>query len=257
MLRLVARGPAPPTRPTTSGRSGSSSSSTRPGWPYREKAPVNWCPSCKTVLADEQVIDGVCERCGTRGRAARARAVVLPHHRATRSGCSTTSTGSTGRRRRRPPSATGSAAARAPSSDFPVRAAGDDADARSSRPGPTRVFGVTYMVLAPEHPLVDRARDRRAARRGRAPTARTPRAVKDVDRVDADAREDRRLHRRHAINPANGERVPIWIADYVLIELRHRRDHGRARRTTSATSSSPTKFGLDDPRGDRAAGRRR
>ena len=42
----------------------------------------------------------------------------------------------------------------------------------------------------------------------------------------------------HAINPVTGEQIPIWIADYVLLELRHRRDHGRARRTTSATSLS-------------------
>ena len=51
------------------------------GLAYRKESAVNWCPNDQTVLANEQVIDGRCERCGARGRAAPARAVVLPHHR--------------------------------------------------------------------------------------------------------------------------------------------------------------------------------
>ncbi len=51
------------------------------GLAYRKEAAVKWCPNDQTVLANEQVIDGRCERCGARGRAAPARAVVLPHHR--------------------------------------------------------------------------------------------------------------------------------------------------------------------------------
>ena len=51
------------------------------GLAYRKEAAVNWCPNDATVLANEQVIDGRCERCGYAGRGAPARAVVLPHHR--------------------------------------------------------------------------------------------------------------------------------------------------------------------------------
>ena len=51
------------------------------GLAYRKEAAVNWCPNDATVLANEQVIDGRCERCGNAGRGAPARAVVLPHHR--------------------------------------------------------------------------------------------------------------------------------------------------------------------------------
>ena len=51
------------------------------GLAYRKRSTVNWCPSDQTVLANEQVVDGACWRCGTTGRDARSRAVVLPHHR--------------------------------------------------------------------------------------------------------------------------------------------------------------------------------
>ena len=51
------------------------------GLAYKKEAPVNWCPSCQTVLANEQVIEGACERCDTAGGGQEADAVVLPHHR--------------------------------------------------------------------------------------------------------------------------------------------------------------------------------
>ena len=58
------------------------------GLAYRRRATVNWCPSCKTVLANEQVVDGACWRCGTTVEPARPGAVVLPHHRITPTTCS-------------------------------------------------------------------------------------------------------------------------------------------------------------------------
>ena len=59
------------------------------GLAYRKEAPVNWCPNDQTVLANEQVIDGRCERCGAEVEAKSLDAVVLPHHRRTRTRCST------------------------------------------------------------------------------------------------------------------------------------------------------------------------
>ena len=60
------------------------------GLAYKREAPVNWCPVDQTVLANEQVIDGHCERCGAPGREPRAGAVVLQDHRLRRSACWTT-----------------------------------------------------------------------------------------------------------------------------------------------------------------------
>ena len=59
------------------------------GQVYRKAALVNWCPNDQTILANEQVRDGRCERCGAEVEATQARRVVLPDHRVRRSSCST------------------------------------------------------------------------------------------------------------------------------------------------------------------------
>ena len=70
------------------------------GLAYRKRSTVNWCASCQTVLANEQVVDGGCWRCGTPVDDARAGAVVLPHHRTTPTSCSTACASSTSGPRR-------------------------------------------------------------------------------------------------------------------------------------------------------------
>ena len=113
-----------------------------------------------------------------------------------------------------------------------------DARSASSRRGPTRCSARPTWCSRP------------STRWSTQLTTPAQRAAVDAYRRGGSAQERPRAHRRwprtktgvftgaYAINPVNGEQIPIWIADYVLGELRHRRDHGRARRTTSATSSS-------------------
>ena len=117
---------------------------------------------------------------------------------------------------------------------------------------PDTLFGATFMVLAPEHPLVERITTDEAS--GAGPRVRREGAQGDRDRAAVDrAREDGRLTGGFAINPVNGERIPIWVADYVLMATAPARSWP-CRRTTSATSSSRTTYRPADPRGDRAAG---
>ena len=206
------------------------------GLAYRKEAPVNWCPNDQTVLANEQVIDGRCERCGAEVECAEPRAVVLPDHRLRRRAARRD-----GRRSSWPERVL------TMQRNWIGRSEGAEVDLprRRSRRGRCPVF-----TTRPGHALrrdVLRARARaparRAARRG---TRRTSEAVRDYVRArGGDARPSERAEAkekdgvftgRYAVNPVNGERDPDLGRRLRADGVRHRRDHGRARRTTSATS---------------------
>ena len=180
----------------------------------RREAPANWCPSCKTVLANEQVIQGLCERCDS---AVEQRLLPQWFFKITRYAqrlldniegldwsevTRKAQTNWIGR----------SEGARI---DFPV--ANHDAVINVFTTRPDTLFGATYMVLAPEHPLVD--------------TITTPDRSADVEEYRAqvtarDLVERQKLDKEktgvflgsYAINPGTDARIPIWIADYVLME---------------------------------------
>ena len=155
--------------------------------------------------------------------------------------CSTTSTSSTGPSGSRPCSATGSAAPRAPSSTSPVE--------RHRRPSirvyttrPDTSFGMTYVVLAPEHPLVAADHDRRAPGRGRGVRRRRPATPSEIDRLVIGGRAAPSAASPpapDAVNPFNGEPVPDLHR-----RLRARRPTAPGRSwpcpaRTSATGTSP------------------
>ena len=165
------------------------------GLAYKKAAAVNWCPTDKTVLANEQVEDGLCERCGTRRRAARARAVVLPHLRLRRAPAE----------QPRLARLVGDHQAGAAQLDRPVararscasRVAGTrrSADVAVFTTRADTIFGATYLVLAPEHPLVRRVTT--DAQRGA--VQRVPgcaHASRTSCRARATQGQDRRVHRR-------------------------------------------------------------
>ena len=194
------------------------------GLAYRAKAPVNWCPGCQTVLANEQVLaDGTCERSGDVVEQARPRAVVLPDHRLRRRAA--------GRPRR--PRLARAGQDHAAQLDRPLRGRrvrppveGRDGSRRATAARrvfttrPDTGFGMTYAVVAPEHPLVDELTtpEHRAA----VEELRTRAAAStDVERM-AETGADR-LDKRGAftgssvVNPFTGRGVPIYVADYVLM----------------------------------------
>ena len=159
------------------------------GLAYRKEAAVNWCPKDATVLANEQVIDGALRALRHRGRAAPARAVVLPHHRLRRPPARRPGRRSTGRSTWSRCSATGSAAPRAPRSRSPSPRSAVDYSVFTTRPD--TLFGATFFVMAPEHPdvlrlaagteheqavrdYVNQRADREQARSAPTPSARRP-----------------------------------------------------------------------------------
>jgi leucyl-tRNA synthetase len=195
------------------------------GLAERKTGVVNWCPNDKTVLADEQVIDGHCERCG-----ALVERRELPHWalRITAYADRLLDHLETLDWSERVKAAQRHWIGRSRGVEFTLAIAGhDDAQVSVFTTRPDTVFGVTFVVLSPEHPLVERiitpARHADvAAYRASAPARRAERETRrDAERetdADAEAIPTGVFTGAYAIHPITSEQVPIWIADYVLMD---------------------------------------
>ncbi|HXH27940.1 MAG TPA: class I tRNA ligase family protein, partial [Candidatus Polarisedimenticolia bacterium] len=180
------------------------------GLAYQAMVPINWCPTDRTGLANEEVHNGCCERCGTPVERRDMRqwmlritayadrlledlqeldwpesTLAMQRHWIGRS--------------------------EGAEIDFPTPAG--PLTVFTTRPD--TVFGATYMVLAPEHPLVGalttpERRDEVESYRARA------RAKSDLERTDLAKSKTGVPTGGHAVNPASGASIPVWIADYVL-----------------------------------------
>ena len=183
------------------------------GLAEKRLAPVNWCPSCKTVLADEQVISGRCERCSSdvthRDLEQWFLKITQYADRLLNNleqldwseVIKTAQRNWIGRRE-------------GLEMTFPLEGSDESITFFTTRPD--TIFGATFMALAPEHPLVERIT--------------TPEQRSAVEQYRAEAMRktavDRQAMERsgvftgaHAINPLNGDRLPIWVADYVLMAV--------------------------------------
>ncbi|MCL2149571.1 MAG: leucine--tRNA ligase [Dehalococcoidia bacterium] len=189
------------------------------GLAYRAKAPVNWCPACKAVLANEQVVDGSCWRCEAPVarrdleqwffRITRYADELMRHdHLDWPERIKTMQANWVGR-----------------SEGTEIAFALESGDSNTSgNPGEIKVFttrpdtayGVTFMVLAPEHPLVASitAPDRRTAIDE---YIRQVRMRTEIERLSVDKEKDGVFTGAYATNRLNDERVPVFIADYVLL----------------------------------------
>jgi leucyl-tRNA synthetase len=180
---------------------------------YRKKAPVDWCPSCNTTLAREQVVgeERLCERCETPVikkelaqwffRTTRYAEELLDFSRIDWP------------ERVRVLEERWIGRSEGAHIDFPTEA-GEPIRVFTTRPD--TLWGATFLVLAPEHPLVERltSPDRCAA--VAAYVAQTARQS-DLQRETADREKTGVFTGGFAVNPGTGERVPVWIADYVLM----------------------------------------
>ena len=185
------------------------------GLAERRQAPVNWCSSCKTVLANEQVQGGQCERCDT------------PVEQRQLPQWFFKITNYAERLLANLPGIDWSATTKkaqvnwigrsdGAQVDFPVVGMGDGVAVRVFTTRPDTLFGATYMVLAPEHPLVDALAT--AAQRGAVDAYRE--AVRKQDLVERQKVEKDKtgvFTGGFCVNPVNGARIPVWIADYVLM----------------------------------------
>ncbi|UCG10610.1 MAG: leucine--tRNA ligase [Dehalococcoidia bacterium] len=183
---------------------------------YRAKAPVNWCPQCQTVLANEQVLEGgFCERCGA---GVTHRDLEQWFFRITKYADELMQHDGIDWPER----------IKIMQRNWVGRSEGTEISFALDHPGvaekeilvfttrPDTTFGVTFMVLAPEHPLVAKltAPEKKAEVEGY--IARSRRAT-EIERLSTEREKDGVFIGAYVVNRLNGEKVPIWIADYVLM----------------------------------------
>jgi leucyl-tRNA synthetase len=184
------------------------------GLAVRKKAAVNWCPECKTVLANEQVIDGHCER--HPGTLVTQRYLEQWFFRITEYA---------GRLLENLEWLDWSDSTRLMQTNWIGRSEGAELVFRTESgtairvftTRPDTVFGATYMVLSPEHPLVNSlttSNQRDAVNAYRREAAATDIVTRRIGEKEKTGVSTGAICR----NPATGESIPIWIADYVLME---------------------------------------
>ena len=225
------------------------------GQAYRTKAPANWCPTCNTTLANEQVVNGVCERCGTPVERREIDQWLLritdyadellhfdgmdwpEKTRLMQTNWIGRSEGAELRFTARVPVAgpikNGKrAAAKTENAATPATVAGGESEnAATPATGgyeqveipvfttrPDTIYGVTFFVLAPEHPLVERltAPERRDAVQAYIEQTRHESEIERLSTEKDRAKTGVPLG-GEVTNPVTGQQVPVWIADYVLM----------------------------------------
>jgi leucyl-tRNA synthetase len=184
------------------------------GLAYKKKAPVNWCPRDQTVLANEQVVNGACERCGT---VVERRDLEQWFFKITE--YAQRLLDDLGQLREWPDRVRvmqENWIGRSEGAVFTMQVADSDNGFEVFTTRPDTIFGMTFAVMAPEHPLVEEliAGSEHADEAGAYIEA--ARRMSEVDR-QAEGEKSGVFTGRYAINPANGREVPIYIADYVLM----------------------------------------
>jgi leucyl-tRNA synthetase len=223
------------------------------GLAYKKKAAVNWCPSCQTVLANEQVVNGACERCDSEvihkdleqwffkitAYADRLlenleklpgwpeKVKLMQENWIGRS--------------------------EGVEVGFPLERGEGKVSIFTTRPD--TIFGVTYMVLAPEHPLVEELLATAPNRKELEDFIGQVRKEDDLTRTSTETEKRGIFTGSYAINPLNGEKVPIWLGNYVLasygtgavmaVPTHDQRDFEFAKKY-----NLPLKVVIQSPRGD-------
>ncbi len=183
------------------------------GLAYEKKMPLNWCPHCKAVLANEEVVDGKCERCGTEVTKKNLRQWML---RITKyadrllDGLDTLDWPDKVKKMQRDWIGRSYGA----EVDFPVDGRDEKITVYTTRPD--TLWGATFMVLSPEHELAKKIA-----------TPEQAQAVDDYCKYAANKSNVERVQNKektgvftgaYAVNPLNGKKIPIWLSDYVLAD---------------------------------------
>lgn len=183
------------------------------GLAYEAEMPINWCPSCKTGLANEEVVSGGCERCGTEVTKKNIRQWVLK----ITAYADRLLSDLEGLDWPTPVVAMQKNwIGRSEGAEIEFRVLNSESRIKVFTTRADTLFGATFMVLAPEHPLVEKlVTEGQRGKIGKYIEATLNKS--DVERQEEGRNKTGVFTGSYAINPVNNEKIPIWIADYVLM----------------------------------------
>lgn len=189
------------------------------GLAYKKEVPINWCPSCRVGLSNEEVVNGACERCGTAvEHRVKDQWMLKITAYADRLIDDLDTVDYTPRIKQQQINWIGRS--HGAEADFAVVAGDKETEdvltVYTTRPD--TMFGVTYMVVAPEHPMLEQYAD--AIENMDEIKAYQQQALLKSDFERGELNKDKTgvaLKGVSAVNPANGKRIPIWVSDYVLM----------------------------------------
>ena len=185
------------------------------GLAYKSEMPVNWCTSCKVGLANEEVVNGVCERCGSpivRKMKSQWMLKITEYADKLIDGLDSVDYVEKVKVSQR------NWIGRSNGAEVDFAIAGTDDKLRIYTTRPDTLFGVTYMVVSPEHPYLDKYKDQIS--NWDEIVAYREEAAKKSDFERSELAKDKtgvEINGLKAVNPVNKKEIPIWVSDYVLM----------------------------------------
>ena len=185
------------------------------GLAYKAEMPINWCTGCKCGLANEEVVGGVCERCGSQVvRRVKSQWMlrITKYAQKLLDGLDHVDFIEAVKTQQR------NWIGRSEGAEVDFQLAGKDEKLRVFTTRPDTLFGATYMVVSPEHPLIEKYKDEIA--NYAAIAAYRDEAAKKSDFERTELAKDKtgvQIDGIRAVNPVNGKEIPIWVSDYVLM----------------------------------------
>lgn len=185
------------------------------GLAYKQEMPINWCPSCKIGLANEEVVNGGCERCGsevvTRVKNQWMLRITAYAERLIEDLDLVDYIDRVKIQQR-------NWIGRSEGAEVDFEVAGTDEKLRVFTTRPDTLFGATYMVISPEHPLIDKFQDRIENFEDLMAYREVAKKKSDFERAELSKEKTGvEIKGLRAINPVTEREIPIWISDYVLM----------------------------------------
>ncbi len=186
------------------------------GLAYKKKSFVNWCPSCQTVLANEQVVNGKCERCKSEvGKKDLEQWFFKITDYAQRllddidmlDGWPD-----------KVKSMQRNWIGRSEGAEVQFKIDGSDESLTVFTTRPDTIFGVSYMVIAPEHPVVDKLISGRPEEAACREFIKKVQGMSEITRSATDTEKEGEFTGVYVVNPLNGKKIPLYLANYVFLD---------------------------------------